>query len=253
MEYHPKDYWEERLSKNFALAGAGHLSFNEYYNRWLYRAKVRALKKALSTQKIDILGKAVCDIGCGTGFFVDFYKCLGAKDIVGIDITHVSIEKLKSRYPEYVFVEGDIASVSITSKMNRKFNILNIFDVLYHIKDDEGFIQAIKNISELAQDEGYIFISDLFRAQDIDLSPYITFRSKKTYEAAFRDSGLKVITTYPLYYYLNRTVSGKILNRLFSGQSFAVDNLFAPLYYLLDGVVLSERKNNLNLIVAEKA
>jgi predicted rRNA methylase YqxC with S4 and FtsJ domains len=72
MTYKPKNYWQNRLKNNFKLRGVGHLSFDDFYNQWLYKAKIRTLEKALGTQGITIADKTVCDIGCGTGFFVEF-------------------------------------------------------------------------------------------------------------------------------------------------------------------------------------
>ncbi len=146
MTYNPKTYWEKRLSNGFNLSKVGYIGFNEFYNKYLYKAKIRTLKKALSLYQIDISNKTVCDIGCGTGFFVEFYKQLGARDIVGIDITNISVESLRLKYPKYFFIEEDISSNSVIPKINRKFDILDISDVTYHIMDDELFNKAIMNI-----------------------------------------------------------------------------------------------------------
>lgn len=182
MIYNPKTYWEKRLSGRFNLSGVGYAGFSEYYNKWLYKAKNRTLKKALSLYQINISSKTICDIGCGTGFFVEFYKQLGVKEIVGIDITSISIESLKLKYPEYDFIRGDVSSYKIEEIVKRKFDILNIFDVLYHVKDDTAFEQAIANISSLTQKMGFIFISDMCGSKNIDVAEHVKFRSKKRYE-----------------------------------------------------------------------
>ena len=251
--YNPKDYWEERLLKRFKLSGVGHFGFSEYYNKWLYKAKIRTFKKALLSQQIDIRNRVVCDIGCGTGFFVDFYKFQGAKDIVGIDITSISIENLKRKYFEYHFIEEDISSYSLVSKINRKFDIINAFDVLYHIKDDKAFKRAIANISGLTKENGLIFISDLYESKkDIDVAKHVKFRNKGIYKAILKENDAEIIAIYPLYYLLNRLIFGRVKLVDLQKMGLSLDNLFAPIYYHLDRVLLSPKRNNLNLIVAKK-
>lgn len=247
MTYYPKDYWEKRLSKRFNLSGVGHIGFSEYYNKWLYKAKIRTLRKALSSHHIDIRNKSVCDIGCGTGFFVKFYHLKGAKDITGVDITALSIKNLKQKYPEYNFIQEDISSPSLISKFSQKFDVLNIFDVLYHIKEDKAFRQAVENISNLTKNDGFIFISDLFGTNNIDVAEHVKFRSREIYEAIFTENSIGIIAIYPLYYLLNRPIF-----RLINTLGIQIDNLFAPIYYYLDNVFLFLNRSNLNLIIAKK-
>ena len=229
MTYNPKTYWEKRLSGKFSLSGVGYAGFSEYYNKWLYKAKIRTLKKALSLFKIDISNKTICDIGCGTGFFVEFYKQLGVKEIVGIDITSISIESLKLKYPEYDFIRGDVSSYKLEKIVKRKFDILNVFDVLYHIKGDKAFEQAIANISSLTQKMGFIFISDMYGLNNIEPAEHVKFRGRKIYKEVLAENGIEMIGILPLYYLLNQPIFGKI-HRL----GIKIDNLFAPIYYYLD-------------------
>lgn len=59
MTHKPDDYWESRLADQFKLSGAGHICFSEFYNKWLYRAKNRVLKKALRVHQFDPADKTV--------------------------------------------------------------------------------------------------------------------------------------------------------------------------------------------------
>jgi len=86
MVYNSKDYWEKHLSNGFSLSKVGHIGFNLYYNKWLYKAKIRTLKRMLSSYHIVIQNKAICDIVCGTGFFVGLYEKMGAKEIVDREV-----------------------------------------------------------------------------------------------------------------------------------------------------------------------
>ena len=247
MTFNAKTYWEKRLSERFNLGGVGHFVFSEHYNKWLYKAKKRTLGKILLLHGIVISDKTICDIGCGTGYFVDFFHERGVKDIVGVDISTTSIANLKRKYPQYLFIMRDISSYLLVSKINRQFDILNAFDVLYHIIDDKSFQTAISNMSHLIREGGFIFISDLLSKNNIEAAEHVKFRSKEIYKKLFKKYSFKIISIYPLYYFLNRPIFAKI-----GTYGLSIDNLCAPLYYYLDSVFLTPEKSNLNVIIAKK-
>ena len=252
MIYNPKDYWEDRLSSKFNLSGVGHLGFSEHYNKFLYKAKIRALKKVILSQHIDIHSKTVCDIGCGTGFFVSFYQVHGVKDIVGVDITSIGIANLKRKYPQYLFIKQDISSSLLVSIINRKFDILNAFDVLYHITDDKAFEAAIANFGNMIQDNGFIFISDSFGSEIIHTANHVKFRTKEIYKTILDKTGFIIIGIWPLYCLLNRPILGIGNIPTLRNIGIRLDNIFAPIYFVLDSVLLSPRRNNLGLMIAKK-
>ena len=162
-DYAASEYWEGRLSSGFDLTKVGLLGFSESYIKIVYKAKITVLKRFLAANEIEIKNKTVCDVGCGTGYYVNFYSNEGAKHITGIDITQTSINNLKSQYPEYDFVRGDISSQEILLGTKNKFDIVNVFDVLYHIVNDTKFEQAIQNICELTKHNGFIFFTDVMK------------------------------------------------------------------------------------------
>ncbi len=251
MTYNAKDYWEKRFSKNFNLSAVGFGGFSEFYNKWLYKAKLRVINKALQSQGYDIHGKTVCDVGCGTGFWVDFYSRQGAKSIVGLDITSISINNLKIKYPEYNFIEGDITSPSFESKIQEKYDIVNVFDVLYHIVDDTLFNQAIVNILNLVKKDGIIFMSDSCAMKSLRPVSHYKARDISVYEEIFNKNSINTILVFPMYYLLNRPIFAKWAGTWLEKIGY-LDNLLAPGYYMLDGVLLSSKRKNLDLIMVRK-
>jgi hypothetical protein len=65
-------------------------------------------------------------------------------------------------------------------------------------------------------------------------------------------NGVTIIAIYPLYYLLNRQLLGMTKISGLQKIGMILDDLFAPIYYYLDGIFLSPKRNNLSLIVAKK-
>jgi SAM-dependent methyltransferase len=250
MSYEPKSYWEKRLKENFSVRHTGHVGFNLVYNTWSYKVKVRILEETLNCLKIDCDGKSVLDIGCGTGFWIEFYKSKGATPIVGVDISSISIERLKGEYPQLEFFELDIGEADIN--IDRRFDIVNVFDVLYHIKDRWKFSNAISNVAHLSNVGSHIFITDALI--DKSESEHVFFRSLTTYEEEFKRNSLRLIEVIPLYYLLNRQYPFllKAIKFALLKINVNIDDVMAPILYGLDKVFLSLNRSHLKLVICAK-
>lgn len=64
----------------------------------------------------DLSGKKVLLLGCGTGEETMLVETFGATDITGIDLSEVSINLAKERYPKYKFYIGDMHQLSFADK-----------------------------------------------------------------------------------------------------------------------------------------
>lgn len=219
--YKPKDYWERRLEGQPDLRGVGCIGFNENYNNYLYSLKISALENVLNKYPIIIKGKSILDVGCGTGFFVDYYNKKGAKKITGVDITKKSISLLKEKYPFYNFQVADISEPDLYFK--ESFDIVNVFDVLYHITEDSQFEAAIHNISSLCV-KGYILITDIFSKNDIYPAEHVHFRNLQKYEKEFNKNNVEILEIFPVY---------QLMNQSFHLPSFIL-NRFCPILFFID-------------------
>lgn len=148
MVYDNIEHWEKLYSNHFNLAGSGYPELGEAYNRWLYKLRTKVFNKALIEHNIAFSDNLkVLDIGCGTGFFTNEFQKREIKKLVGYDLTRISIEKLRIRFPQYNFFQQDI---SAPLKSNDRFNFINIFDVLWYL-DDADFEKAFNNLAKLSQ------------------------------------------------------------------------------------------------------
>jgi 2-polyprenyl-3-methyl-5-hydroxy-6-metoxy-1,4-benzoquinol methylase len=235
----PDEYWQRRLSKNFNLRGVGHKDFGQSYNEALYARKVQCIGAALNG--IDLHGRKVLDIGCGTGFFVDWYHSRGAS-VTGVDITQVSVEEMKRRYPGQ-FVRADISEAEFD--LGEAFEIVNMWDVAYHIVDEDRFGTATANIARHVAPDGRFLVTDSFGTpRDHTVAPHVRARSLATWRCQLEPFGFTLESHLPLYRLLNRNRTRRLTRRL--------DQLLAPVYLWLDNLQASPASNNLSLSVWRK-
>jgi 2-polyprenyl-3-methyl-5-hydroxy-6-metoxy-1,4-benzoquinol methylase len=194
--YNPNSYWNKRLTNNLDKNSIGYSGLGNPFNYWLYKKRGKVfLKIVKSYESLLKLPKAkVADLGCGNGFYVNIWQRLGIKDLVGIDIASESIQFLSKEFPEYIFLLADICDPNFI--LQERFAIISIFDVLFHITDDNSFIQAVKNISSLIQRKGILLISDcIFDEERYDSfsSPHFKARSIQFYSKILSELSFKII------------------------------------------------------------
>jgi len=259
-----RQYWEKRLSI-ISLDSVGYKGLGEKYNFWLYKIKKKQLQKCLNKYSISIKGKTVLDIGAGFGFYVDFWCSNGASEIVGLDIAKTAINFLKKIYPHYSFYCCDISDKVLPSElMNKKFDIISAFDVLYHIVDDVKFEMAIENISNLCKENAYFLLSDVFIEHgNIISSYYIKSRLLKDYEYILQNKGFKILGKIPVFHFMippvdiKNMVEDKIFNTLWSITSRFINlnpNKVGKIAYILEVFLnfLSLRGTSTKIMICKK-
>ncbi len=82
------------------------------------------------------------ELGCGEGRGVELLAPL-ANSYVGIDKIESVIKKLKSQFPHYVFKSGTFPPFPFE---DYSFDTIVTFQVIEHVKNDEGFIQEIYRV-----------------------------------------------------------------------------------------------------------
>lgn len=231
-KYNPKQYWENRLKTYFSPRGVGHLGFSDRYNAWLYRRKKHCIESFFGD--VILKGKHVLDVGCGTGFFIDWYLQHGA-NVCGIDITETSVQKLKQVYRCEFFVQ-DITAPDY--RPYKDFDIVNMWDVVYHIVEPTAFEQALDNISASLKEGGLWLFTDWFGGvSDVRIAPHVQARCLNTYQRLLPEKGFELVTVCPLYRTLNK-------------QHFPIlDNYLGWLFFCVDGLSKRIAGDNLSLAV----
>jgi len=209
--YVPREYWENRFSTSgLNLNAVGYSKLGLVYNTWLYRLRLLVLDRALRRINLSAINSNLLDIGVGSGAYIDFWQKKGIRNLTGIDITEISINILKDKYPAYCFLKSDIASNEI-EQIDGQYEIITAFDILFHIVDDAGFHTAISNISKLVKDGGWVIISDTFCDHPWGPIFHEYHRSIKNYQSEIEQQHLVIKHIEPIFFTMLTPLCGSKL------------------------------------------
>ena len=104
----------------------------------------------------NIRGKKILDAGCGTGVAAVCFKLLGAKEVVGIDISEGSLktarELAKKNKVKVKFMKKDLLNLH----MEGDFDIVHSFGVLHHTADCK---KSFDNLVPLLKPDGKFYVA----------------------------------------------------------------------------------------------
>jgi len=108
--------------------------------------------------KDKINGKRVLDIPCGSGIYSNLFYELGAKEVVGIDISEemVKLAKQKTKCPNSSFIQCDAQKLNDLSL--DKFDIITCIFLFNYAKNEEELENMIKNLKNLLNENGILLI-----------------------------------------------------------------------------------------------
>jgi SAM-dependent methyltransferase len=222
VTYRPREFWEERLREQFDLRGTGETGLSLAYNQACYDLRRHVLDRALREAGRDPRGRAVLDVGCGTGFFTAYYLERGAA-VTGLDLTLASVERLRRAFPQARFEQGDVSEMEIAGR----YDLVNVFDVFFHIVDDARWEAALRNVCRALVPDGLLAYTDVF-APSSSQAAHNRTRPLERHRHVLDAAGMEVVGLHPTHVLLNRDLGPwRFLNR-------------APrLLYALDRTLLS--------------
>jgi len=208
VSYQPREFWDRRLAEHFDLRGTGQTGLSLAYNRACYELRRGVLDRALRDAGFDPRGRRVLDVGCGTGFFTAYYLARGA-EVTGIDIAPTSIETLRARHPEARFVLADVSE----TRPEGDYDLVNAFDVLYHITDDAAWRRALDHLALAVRPGGLLLLTDTFEERP-DLAAHNRMRSLERHREVLEPRGFALGPLRPTHALLNRELGPvRFLNR----------------------------------------
>ena len=106
-------------------------------------AFVESNKRVVQARFPHLNGEKVLDLGCGYGFFTEYFRSIGA-DATGVDGSEKMIELARERYPLAKFSVMDITKPLAFE--NNRFDILFSSQVLMDIEDIEFVFSECKRV-----------------------------------------------------------------------------------------------------------
>ncbi|HLW03725.1 MAG TPA: class I SAM-dependent methyltransferase [Ktedonobacterales bacterium] len=195
-------YWEERLAAHPDITGVGYLGRSPQFVEVQYRSRMHQLERALRHYRLDHLnGRAVLDVGSGTGIWLNFWRQHGAKEVVGLDFAQPSVDHLKQTFPDLLIVQADLSVFPLPVPARQRFDLISAFDVLLHVVDPVGFQRAIANLAQRCAPGGWLIISDAIvsgqRYVPPRVSTYDTVRLLDEYQQTLEANGFVVHDVQP--------------------------------------------------------
>lgn len=195
--YDAAAYWTRRLADDATLEGVGWRGLGAPFNRWLYRQRGRIFDRVSRAYRFDQAPPRVLEIGPGHGFYVERWRRLGVRELLGIDIAVPAVRRLRTRFPRYRFEVGDIGGdLPMDADV---YDVVTAFDVLFHLTDDAAWRRAITTIAALLRPGGRALISDLFPHVRPITRPHQVSRTADTYRRALLGAGLVLESRWPVF------------------------------------------------------
>lgn len=213
-------YWQQRVGADADVATVGHRAMGSAYNAEIYARRIEAFDEMLGRHVDKPLDQArVLDIGCGSGFYTGYWQARGVRDYTGLDISADTISRLSGEYPEYRFVLADIAEQLPDSLGDgQAFDIVTVFDVLYHIVDNDRAQAAIANTAALLDRNGKLFVMDFLCRHDYRVSKHVIYRARNSYLDDFSRNALVLADSELLFQFLVPPIAGiRMVDFVFSG------------------------------------
>jgi SAM-dependent methyltransferase len=155
--YVASSYWDEIHKTAHDESAVGYPNLARSLNRARYDVERRNVIRAISAVEVARRPR-VLDIGSGTGIWIDFWRELGASEILGVDLASAAVQRLRARYPEHRFEQRDIGEPGIS--LPTDMDVVSAMSVLLHITDDARFEQAMRNLMTSVAADGILILAE---------------------------------------------------------------------------------------------
>ncbi len=152
-------------------------------------------EQLLKDLKITVNAGSILDIGSGSGRWIRFFlQRFRPATLTGIDFTQASIDLLRRRYGEYPNVQTAFSLADLTDPsldLGRKFDLINVMNVLFHIPEPERFAAAMKNLAAHLGPGGRIVTTEYLPHTTMRTN-WMLVRSRYDFESAAAAVGLRI-------------------------------------------------------------
>lgn len=206
-----KDWWDE----NFYTKGVSDRKTisprkSSISAKYHYNSVELKILQHIRNKKVRVKEASVLDIGSGSGHWIDFYKEMGAKSIIGVDLSETSVSHLKNKYKKQkeVDIYHDDA-IGTLDNQKEKLDIVNAIGVMFHIVDDVEWKETIEYVGSKLKKNGIFVVGGHFGLVDginvqIDNHGNINkrLRSKRRWKKILYQNEFKNVSIYKNKAYL---------------------------------------------------
>ena len=139
----------------------------------------------------------IIDIGCGCGYLTNTIYKNGRNKIMGIDISSVSIDYAKNKYPNIHFVCDDICNISD----RHKFDMCLAVMVLNNMSDAQKFFEVARDLLVAGGTMILVLPHPCFWPQQHLKNIEFTYSKERYYEYLFATQGCKDYSSNVLYFH----------------------------------------------------
>jgi ubiquinone/menaquinone biosynthesis C-methylase UbiE len=129
--------------------------YNKNFKEWLEKKGIvhsHIEKPAMYSALGSVRGKTILCLGCGAGEECAYIKSLGAKRVVGIDISKSLIETAKKNFPDIEFEVMDMEKLNFAKSF---FDLVYSSLVLHYVEDWTKTLNKIRRV--LKKDKIFLF------------------------------------------------------------------------------------------------
>ena len=167
-------------------------------------------QQLLGDLKVKVDGGHLLDVGSGSGRWVRYFlQRFSPASLTGIDFTQASVDLLQKRYfsgptpTEFRATEFQVADLTQPElDLGRKFDLINVMNVLFHIPEPDRFMHAMRNLAAHLAPGGRIVTTEYLPRQTMRTN-WMLVRSRYDFEAAIAAAGLRTIAVRATSFFSN--------------------------------------------------
>jgi len=203
--YEAGSWWDEKFfTEGLSDRQTISASMNPVTSAYHYASVETIVLRHFRNAGMDLRSSRICDLGSGSGHWIDFYRSLGAARCTGIDISQKSTEFLGQKYdqtPEVTILQGGV--LETLRALEDEYDLINAVGIMFHLVDDTEWRQTMDEIAQHLRPGGHLLVGGHFgwlNNVNVQFDEYNhankRLRSRFNWSRALRHSGFSSVDIY---------------------------------------------------------
>jgi len=136
-----------------------------------------------------------------------------------------------------------------------RFDLINAFDILYHIVERSRFLNALTQMTRHLEPGGHLVVTDVFPRHEVRSGVHVCFHRLEDYRKVLDAEGCTITSIQPLYGLMNGVVFDWLggPRQRWRRMLRRFENVAAPVLYALDGLWIPMSLPNTKLLIAQRS